>query len=289
MKNYIQTKPVVAFCLLSYLITWLIQAPGFAAMQGNFRFNDQFLLLLNISSYGPTLAALAVTFALQGFSGVKSLLKRALQWRISWLVYPAVFFLFPLISFLGYQILVIGAVEGENIFELFLTLVILAPVNAFVGSILLDIGPLGEELGWRGFLLPRLLEKYGEIKASVILGVLWGFWHFPLFLFSEWRGNVPIWQALALYPFSTILIAYVMTKFHQAGSGSVLIAILYHGIVNYTAGYIQNAKLWNIKSIPPITLELIILAFFATMAIVTGVLFRKNPGNLSRTIEPVPE
>ncbi len=258
-------------------------------MQGNYRFNDQYLLLLNISSYGPTLAALVVTFATQGFSGLKSLLKRALQWRISWLVYPAVFFLFPLISFLGYQVLGIGAVEGENIFELFLTLVILAPVNAFVGSILLDIGPLGEELGWRGFLLPRLLEKYGDLKASVILGVIWGFWHLPLFLFSEWRGDVSVVLAIMLYPVSTIAIAYAMTRFHRASQGSVLIAILYHGIVNYTAGYIQNADLWNIKSIPPVTLELILLGFFATMAIVTGVLFRKNPGDLSRTIEPLPE
>lgn len=289
MKSYIQTKPIAAFCLLSYLITWLIQAPGLAAMQGNYRFNDQYLLLLNISSYGPTLAALVVTFVTQGFSGVKSLLQRALQWKISWLVYPAVFFLLPLISFLGYQALGIGAVEGENIFELFLTLVILAPVNAFVGSILLDIGPLGEELGWRGFLLPRLLEKYGDLKASVILGVIWGFWHLPGFVFTEWRGDVPVWLAIALYPFSTILIAYVMTKFHHSGNGSVLIAILYHGIVNYTSGYIQNADLWNINSIPTITLELILLAFFATMAIVTGVLFRKNPGDLSRTIESIPE
>ena len=190
-------------------------------------------------------------------------------------MYLAVFFLFPLISFLGYQVLGIGAVEGENFFELFLTLVVLAPVNAIVGSILLDIGPLGEELGWRGFLLPRLLEKYGDVKASVILGVIWGFWHLPVFVFPEWRGDVPVWLAVGLYPVSTIAIAFTMTKFHHAGKGSVLIAILYHGIVNFTAGYIQNTDLWTIGHITPVGREVILVALFIVMAVITGFLFRK--------------
>jgi len=180
-------------------------------------------------------------------------------------------------------VLGIGAAEGENLYELFLTLVILAPVNALVGSVLLDIGPLGEELGWRGFLLPRLLEKYGDLKASVILGLVWGFWHLPLFLFSEWRGDVPVWLALALYPVTTISIAYVMTKFHHAGRGSVLVAILYHGVVNYTAGYIENTDLWNIGRITPVGRELILVALFIVMAVITGFLFRKPSAH------PVPE
>lgn len=271
MKRFIILKPVLTFCLLSYLITWLIQAPGLVAMRGHYQFNDQFLVLLNISSYGPTLAALVVTFVSGGLSRVKSLLKHAVQWRISWLVYPAVFFLFPLISFLGYQALGIGAVKGENLYELFLTLVILAPVNAIVGSVLLDIGPLGEELGWRGFLLPRLLEKYGDLKASVILGLIWGFWHLPLFLFSEWRGNVPVWLAIALYPVTTISIAYVMTKIHHSSGGSVLMAILYHGIVNYAAGYIQNGDLWDLKRFSPVTIEFIICGLFVVTALLAGL------------------
>lgn len=276
MKNYINAHPVLSFCLLSYLITWMIQFPGLAAMRGQYQFNEQFLVLLNVSSYGPTLAALIVTIVTRGYSGIKSLLKRVVQWRVSLLVYLAVFFLFPLVSFLVYQALGIGAAEGENLFELFVTLVVLAPVNAIVGSILLDIGPLGEELGWRGFLLPRLHEKYGDLRASVILGLIWGFWHLPLFAFPEWRGDVPIWLAIGLYPISTIAIAYTMTKFHHAGKGSVLPAILYHGIVNYTAGYIQNTDLWDIGRVTTVGREVIIVALFIIMAVFTGLLFRRQ-------------
>lgn len=261
----------------------MIQLPGLASTRGQYQFNEQFLVLLNVSSYGPTLAALIVTFVTRGYAGIKMLMKRVFQWRVSWLVYLAVFFLFPLVSFLVYQALGIGAAEEENLFELFLTLVVLAPVNAIVGSILLDIGPLGEEMGWRGFLLPRLLEKFGDLKASVILGLIWGFWHLPLFVFPEWRGDVPIWLAMGLYPVSTIAIAYAMTKFHHASKGSVLPAILYHGIVNYTAGYIQNTELWDIGRVTPVGREVVIVSLFIIMAVFTGFLFRKL------SVQTVPE
>lgn len=272
MKNLITTKPVLAYSILAYLITWSIQIPELIAMGGDYQLTDRYLLLLNIASYGPSVAALIITFFSQGLPGIKTLLKRLIQWKVSWLIYLFVFFLFPLLLFTGYRIIGIQPAPGENLFELFLTLVILAPVNALVGSILLDIGPMGEELGWRGFMLPRLLQKYDDTKASVILGLIWAFWHLPTFLFPEWRGEVPIWLAVALYPISTIAIAFVMTKLHHWSHGSVLIAMLYHGIVNYAAGYIQVSDLWGIGHIPPVALELILIGFFVIMALLAGLI-----------------
>ncbi|HEX2995293.1 MAG TPA: hypothetical protein VHP14_10730, partial [Anaerolineales bacterium] len=102
----------------------------------------------------------------------------------------------------------------------------------------------------------------------VILGLVWAFWHLPLFLFPAWRADVPILPAILLYPVSTISIAYVMTKLYRWGRGSVLIAILYHGSVNYAVGYIQERDLWNLDTLSPLQLEWIVIGLFVLTAFV---------------------
>lgn len=268
MKTLIKSYPVLAYVILAYTISWVIQLPELIAMRGNYHFTERYLLLLNISSFGPSLAAIIVTVFTEGWAGVKTLLKRLLQWRVSWLVYLATFFVFPLVFFLGYQVLGIQAADGENLL-LFLTLVVAVPINALVGSIILGIGPLGEELGWRGFMLPHLLKRYGDFTSSVILGLVWAFWHLPVFLFSEWRGDIPIYLAIGLYSLGTISIAYMMTKLHIWGNGSVLIAILFHGVVNYVA---DSKDLWQSDHISPLQLQFATIGMFVLTSIIFWIL-----------------
>jgi membrane protease YdiL (CAAX protease family) len=268
MKSLIKSHPILTYVVLAYAISWLIQLPGLITLHGNYQFTERYLLFLNISSYGPSLSAVIVTAMLQGWTGVKALLKRLLQWRVSWLVYLVTFFVVPLIFFVGYQVLGIRAADGENLL-VFLTLVVAIPINALVGSIIFGIGPLGEELGWRGFLLPHLLERYGDLSSSVILGLVWAFWHLPIFLFAEWRGDIPIALAICLYPFGTIAIAYIMTKLHHWGQGSVLIAILYHGVVNYVA---DSKDFWQLEQVPPLQFQLILIGSLVATALIFWIL-----------------
>jgi uncharacterized protein len=264
MKALIKSHSTWTYVILAYAISWLIQLPELIAMQGNYHFTERYFVLLNLSSYGPSLAAIIVTAITQGWHRVKVLLKRPLQWRVSWLVYLVTFFVFPLIFFLGYQAFGIRAAEGENLL-VFLTLVVAVPINALVSSIILGIGPLGEELGWRGFMLPHLLEHHGDFSSSVILGLVWAIWHLPVFLFTEFRGEIPFALAISLYPFGTIAIAYVMTKLHHWGRGSVLIAILYHGVVNYVA---DSKEFWQSEHLSPLWLQIITIGLMILTALV---------------------
>ncbi|MBN2005492.1 MAG: CPBP family intramembrane metalloprotease [Anaerolineae bacterium] len=264
MKPQIKSHPIWAYVILAYAITWLIQLPELILMRGNYHFTGRYLVLLNVASYGPSLAAVIVTAITQGGAGVKALLKRLIQWRVSWLVYLVTFFVFPLIFFIGYQMLGIRAADGENLL-VFMTLVVAIPINAPIAAVLLGIGPLGEELGWRGFMLPRLLERYGDFSSSVILGLVWAFWHLPVFLFAEWRGDIPFATALALYPLGTIAIATIMTKLHHWSRGSVLMAILFHGVINYVA---DSKDFWQSGQFSPLQLQLILIGLFMVTALV---------------------
>lgn len=92
---------------------------------------------------------------------------------------------------------------------------------------------VGEELGWRGYALPLLLEKRSALMASLILGVLWGLWHLPTFLVP---GTPQYGLPLPAFVLLTVEYSILMTWVYLHTKGSVLIATLFHGAINLSQG-----------------------------------------------------
>ena len=92
---------------------------------------------------------------------------------------------------------------------------------------------VGEELGWRGYALPLLLEKRSALMASLILGVLWGLWHLPTFLVP---GTPQYGLPLPAFVLLTVEYSILMTWVYLNTKGSVLIATLFHGAINLSQG-----------------------------------------------------
>ncbi len=92
-------------------------------------------------------------------------------------------------------------------------------------SLLLDPGPVGEEFGWRGFALPRLLQRFNPIVASLILGLIWGVWHLPAFLIPELPQSH---FNFAAFLASTVALTIVITWLWLKSKGSLLVAIAAH-------------------------------------------------------------
>jgi uncharacterized protein len=95
----------------------------------------------------------------------------------------------------------------------------------------LTLFTFGEEYGWRGYLLPRLLPL-GEIRASLLLGVIWGVWHLPLLLAGLNYPGVNVWLAIIVFTFVTVALSFTYTWFYVASSGSVLVAAVFHASTN---------------------------------------------------------
>ena len=89
-------------------------------------------------------------------------------------------------------------------------------------------GPLGEEFGWRGYFLPRLLTAYKPLVATLILGILWAIWHYPLYA----RGTFSSLPRASAFTFSVLCFSIIMTVFWFRTRGNILIAILFHWSVN---------------------------------------------------------
>lgn len=86
----------------------------------------------------------------------------------------------------------------------------------------------GEELGWRGFLLPRLLKKYSSSTSSAIIGVIWGIWHIPMFwLTYRSLPNTGIVMTF-LQAFNLSLLTYLMVALQVLSKGNIKLAILFH-------------------------------------------------------------
>lgn len=187
---------------------------------------DSFLFY--IGAFGPTLAALITTYARTGFSGIKTLLKRLTIWKvhIGWYLF-SLFSTAPLVLLSIWLHVWLG---GEKpVFNDLSQIYLVIPAFFYV----LFTSVLGEEIGWRGFALPRLLQKVSPLTASLILALVWAIWHLPLFWMpGNFHTEVPIAAfLLQIVPFS---IAY--TWMYMNTQGSLLLPHLFHAASNTTLG-----------------------------------------------------
>jgi len=289
-------RPLVAYFILAYALTWVLLLPFVLSQGGGVGViplttpsdgSGLAYLLVFVAALGPALAAIIVTAASQGWTGVKSLLRRmvlvkvGIRWYLVALLLPLVAYVLPLLL-LGGSAFVSSLlnVQGAIILLLYLLLSIAGMVIA---------APLGEELGWRGFALPRLQEQYGPLRGSLLLGLLWGLWHLPLFL-TTWEKPYESLLGLLLFLVQTISFTVVLTWLFNHTRGSILLAMLCHSA--YGASGVFLFLLYpqaTVNTIRPgtATLTLGLLAFSLTWVAIAGILIALTKGRLSYTL-PVP-
>ena len=97
-------------------------------------------------------------------------------------------------------------------------------------------GPLGEEIGWRGYALPQLLSRHSPLTSSLILGLVWGAWHAPLHLRGVYDASVARgWVGVGLRLISSVGLAVIFTWLYQRCGRSLLIMVLLHTSLNNTS------------------------------------------------------
>jgi membrane protease YdiL (CAAX protease family) len=90
---------------------------------------------------------------------------------------------------------------------------------------------LGEEIGWRGFLTPELYRSMGYTKTSLITGLVWSIWHYPILLFADYNSGTPAWYGLSCFTILVISISFVFTWF-RIRSNSLWTAAILHASHN---------------------------------------------------------
>lgn len=218
VTTWVRARPVLAFCLLTFAITWGAWWPMAAYNRG---WTDLHLpALYFVGGLGPGIAAYVVMRILHGKAAGAALFGPLLRWRVSWAWYAVAVLLAPavwllaatLTGTLGTELAALGSV---------------AAVAAALVRYLLAAVP--EEVGWRGFALPTLQARHSALTASLIVGLLWWAWHLPLIL-----GGDPVMSTYPLVPYGIWILAQAVlyTWLYNNTGGSLLIAVLLHGISN---------------------------------------------------------
>lgn len=262
MKTFIKKHPLIAFFLLAYAITWL----GSTAYVLSLPTSGQILPAILgfpgilIWYFGPCLAAILVTWVNGGKESLRSLLKRLLQWRVNWIWYIFIL-LYPLALHLGVVLLdqllggpapVFFQAEGIPTGNLGLTLIGLVLYQVLVRGV-------GEETGWRGYALPALQSRWNPIVSSLVLGVLWGLWHFH-------PANFAVLLSIGgLFTFiNIVLTTFIITWVFNRTRGSLFIAALFHMTLNMAefiipVGIAQDNLPRNILKIALILLAAVVM------------------------------
>jgi hypothetical protein len=215
-KREFETRNLLLFLLITFAWSWGFWLPEIL-----------WDVRLFAAPFGPMVGALVMTYMNRGFEGVKALFKRGVDFGFGkiWLV-PILFlipFIYALSLFLAMQL------DGFVPDLVALSQPIIIPI-AFIYILILG-GPLAEEFGWRGYALDRFQARFSALSSGIILGVIWGLWHIPLFYMPSQQAfysNIPI---LGFFV-GAILLSILFTWIYNNTGRSILAVLLFHTTSN---------------------------------------------------------
>lgn len=223
------TRRAFVFFGVTYAFSWTLFAVGHVT---------QTLAVVLLGVWGPSLVATGLTLYSHRLDGLRSMLARfgrvgvGIQWWVVLLLLPAIV---HLVGRSLWQLLGTGGLNVQVWFS----------IPTVITSFLL--AGLGEELGWRGFALPRLQRSFSPLIASLILAGAHFFWHLPTYWLGQGIHNVPMLYAFAFIVPWTIVYTWI---YNRTG-GSLVFAVGFHAVSNTSLSVVRFMPLDAEVSISP--------------------------------------
>ena len=231
LKRFIARWPLSVYFGLAFGISWIFLIADALGSRGLIPFrltlSGPGILLVLLMGYGPTIAALIVAWAIDGAAGIRALLGRLLPRRAGPIWYA--------LALAGPAVLALATGLLQNLFGAALPALpgpaYQVALSGVVGSVVHALAN-GEELGWRGYALPRLQARYNAFTASMILGAIWFAFHVPIMFTSGGVGGSQTLDSALPFLVRTLALSVIVTWMFNATHGSVLPIILLHGALN---------------------------------------------------------
>jgi membrane protease YdiL (CAAX protease family) len=269
---------LILYFVAAYAWTWLFQLLSALMARHTINLPLPGELIETIGFLGPALAALGVTAYESGGAGLRALLGQLLRWRVRPIWY-AVALGGPLLLTLAIAVLYRatgGLLPASVPLPLPLPLLLLL-FFVYVG---LFHGGLDEELGWRGYALPRLQARYGALTASLILGLFWACWHLPAWFLPD---STQAGLSFPVFLVSVVATSIIYTWLYNSTGGSLLLIIVLHTVFDIcTTGPWAAALMATHAAGHGIDPLLILMVLEVVLAL--SILLLTNPSTLTRRL-----
>jgi len=217
-NNWIRKYSVLWFVLFSYSLASIVailhnvlHIPFFSACN----VTPVNVILWFVYVFSPTISAFLVVALAEGKEGIIKILRGYIRWKVHWAWYFAAIILLLAPLVVGIVFFLVGAPPGSS--------VSLTVSNAFyLISFGLVTGPISEEGGWRGFMLPKLESKCNALVSGLLLGPIWFVWHVPLYFIegtnqyeSLQYGVVSAVISISIYFVLVMVITQILTFLYK--------------------------------------------------------------------------
>ena len=229
MATLIRKNPLLAYYVLTFALSWggflLVVGPS-SLVNTNWQAEGKFLSAIMVMLAGPSIAGLLLTGLVDGRAGYRDLFVRLRKWRVG-------------VRWYALAILPAPIVSAGILFTLSMTSPLLTADNkaaVVLGGLGAAVTTILEEIGWTGFVVPRLRRRHGVPMTGLIVGVLWGLWHFlqQVFVSGTYAGGIPLRAFLMLSVFAAVasLTAYrVLMVWVYDRTRSLFVTTLMHGML----------------------------------------------------------
>lgn len=252
MEKFIKNNQILSFIAFTYLFSWLLWS--YLLVTQNITSATQWLII--IGGFGPAVGAIVTNYFTGGKEEIikwfKKIINRNITIKSS--IWISVFY--PLIiTFLVY--IIIKTFNLNQFLTNIDTVWYLYPINLIFIMIL---GKKQEELGWRGFALPKLMNNFNPFTASIIVGCIWFVWHLPLvFIKGSAQSKLPIlWYFINIIAIS-IILTYLLSMVKGL---NIISAIIFHGGLNISQNYfdIKGTKAYFLFTILNILVVILLIS-----------------------------
>jgi CAAX protease family protein len=242
------SRQLVLFFVLTYVVTWTLFITAGSLSDGA---DGLRLPLLLAGTIAPSTVAVLLTARSSGGRGVRELLGRLLMWRakLRWYIFAVGFFAAVKVTVALIYRIANGRwpTFGDQAWYAIVAAILVAWIFG---------GPLGEEIGWRGYALPRLTQRFGASLASVLLGLVWACWHLPLFFLSGLdKYGDQYGQSFPAYLLQVTALSVAIAWLVGNTGGSLLLAVLMHSAINQTKDIVPSrvpgaTNMWALSNSP---------------------------------------
>jgi len=213
------------FFLITFTFTWFFWLLAVLASADILILPFKKIILVGIGAHGPLVSALWLSGKSDGWKGIKKLVRSGFNLRLSlwnWLV----IILLPIVLAgiaMRWNMSLNHYHPDESLISQPLLILPMFFFMFFLG------GSVQEEFGWRGFALPRLMMRRTPFISALVLGLIWGIWHLPLFYISSLSQT---YMNFGVFMILTLCFSVIMTVFYLSSGRNLFTALLFHTSVN---------------------------------------------------------